>query len=154
EEESLPARCETWLLAPVLAPDFSLTDQRGQTRSLSANRGKTTLLNFSASESGECRTELAAFEKYLSRWGSQGLQVISIYVDGLVEQQTPMSQGTNSSRQDAHLSFPIVRASEDIAAIYNILYRQLFDRHCDLRLPTSFLINGEGYIVKVYQGTV
>ena len=28
---------------------------------------------------------------------------------------------------------------DDVAAIYNILYRYLFDRHRDLTLPTSFL---------------
>ncbi len=43
-------------------------------------------------------------------------------------------------------------ASDDVAAIYNILYRYLFDRHRDLTLPTSFLIDSKGDIVKVYQG--
>jgi tetratricopeptide (TPR) repeat protein len=39
-----------------------------------------------------------------------------------------------------------------MAGIYNILYRYLFDRHRDLGLPTSFLIDDKGSIVKVYQG--
>jgi tetratricopeptide (TPR) repeat protein len=38
--------------------------------------------------------------------------------------------------------------------VYNILYRYLFDRHRDLSLPTSFLIDSTGQIVKVYQGLV
>ncbi len=42
----------------------------------------------------------------------------------------------------------------DRAATYNILYRHLFDRHRDLTLPTSFLIDEKGDIVKVYQGPV
>ena len=46
----------------------------------------------------------------------------------------------------------MLRASADVAAIYNILYRYLFDRHRDLVLPTSFLIDAKGEIVKVYQG--
>ncbi len=41
-----------------------------------------------------------------------------------------------------------------MAAVYNILYRYLFDRHRDLALPTSFLVNAKGEIVKVYQGPV
>jgi len=44
--------------------------------------------------------------------------------------------------------------TDDLAAIYNILYRFLFDRHRDLTLPTSFLIDDKGDIVKVYQGPV
>ena len=52
------------------------------------------------------------------------------------------------------VSFPILRGNDDVAAIYNILYRQLFDRHRDLSLPTSFLLDGNGNIVKVYQGPI
>jgi hypothetical protein len=44
-----------------------------------------------------------------------------------------------------------VLASEDIAGLYNIVYRFLFDRRRDLTLPTSFLVNGTGDIVKIYQ---
>ncbi|MBV9267538.1 MAG: VCBS repeat-containing protein, partial [Acidobacteriaceae bacterium] len=43
-------------------------------------------------------------------------------------------------------------ASDDTAAIYNLLYRSLFDRHRDLSLPTSLLINTQGEIVKIYRG--
>ncbi len=42
----------------------------------------------------------------------------------------------------------------DTAAVYNILYRRIFDRHRDLDLPTSFLIDANGDIVKIYQGPV
>jgi tetratricopeptide (TPR) repeat protein len=38
--------------------------------------------------------------------------------------------------------------------MYNILYRFLFDRHRDMGLPTSFLIDAKGQIVKLYQGPV
>ena len=58
------------------------------------------------------------------------------------------------SRRGHFISFPILLGSEDVAGIYNILYRYLFDRHRDLRLPTSFLIDAKGDIVKVYQGPV
>jgi Tfp pilus assembly protein PilF len=42
----------------------------------------------------------------------------------------------------------------DTVAIYNLLYRSLFDRHRDLGDPTSFLIDEKGEIVKVYRGPV
>jgi tetratricopeptide (TPR) repeat protein len=44
--------------------------------------------------------------------------------------------------------------SEDEVAIYNLLFRSLFDRHHDLPLPTSFLIDDHGQIVKIYRGPV
>ncbi len=83
--ESLPARVETWLLAPVSAPSFSETDPSGKAR----------LISFS-----------------------------------------------NVDR----------KPSDDRIATYNLLFRYLFDRHRDMPLPTSFLTDKRGRIVKVYQG--
>ncbi|HEX3821566.1 MAG TPA: FG-GAP-like repeat-containing protein, partial [Candidatus Sulfotelmatobacter sp.] len=155
EKQSLPTNAETWLLAPVLAPDFSLPDQFGQTRSLSSNQGKSVLLNFSTTNSKVCQRALAAFESHYSQWSAQGLQVIFINAEDFTTQQDKSPDKTKATTsRDSRYSFPILRASEDIAAIYNILYRQMFDRHRDLSLPTSFLINAEGYIVKVYQGAI
>jgi tetratricopeptide (TPR) repeat protein len=45
-------------------------------------------------------------------------------------------------------------SSEEVIATYNLLFRYLFDRHRDMPLPTSFLIDEEGRIVSVYQGEV
>ena len=44
--------------------------------------------------------------------------------------------------------------SDDVVATYNLLFRYLFDRHRDMPLPTSFLTDEQGRIVKVYQGAV
>src|SRR5207245_4325222 len=49
-------------------------------------------------------------------------------------------------------SFPVLFATSEVAGIYNILYRYLFDRRSDLSAPTSFLIDNSGMILKVYQG--
>jgi hypothetical protein len=54
--------------------------------------------------------------------------------------------------QQAKLSFPVLFATKDVAGVYNIIYRYLFDRRRDLAIPTSFLLDKEGMIVKVYQG--
>jgi len=40
------------------------------------------------------------------------------------------------------------------AGVYNVIYKYVFDRHGDLAGPTSFLINEQGDIVKIYQGHV
>ncbi len=48
----------------------------------------------------------------------------------------------------------LVQSSDDHTGVYNVLYRYLFDRHRDLTAPTSFLIDSQGDIVKVYQGPV
>jgi tetratricopeptide (TPR) repeat protein len=44
--------------------------------------------------------------------------------------------------------------SDDVIATYNLLFRYLFDRHRDLPLPSSFLLDEQGQIVRVYAGEV
>src|SRR6202030_3757890 len=46
EHEILSPQVQTWLLVPVLAPDFSLANLSGQHESLSAHRGKGILVHF------------------------------------------------------------------------------------------------------------
>ena len=43
-------------------------------------------------------------------------------------------------------------ASPEEAGVYNVLYKYVFDRHRDLPGPTSFLIDGDSKVVKIYQG--
>jgi tetratricopeptide (TPR) repeat protein/peroxiredoxin len=152
--ELIPASIETWLLAPVSAPDFSLPDLAGRIWTLSALRGKGVLVNFWASGSADCREDLQTFNQAHKRWtetsaSEPGLQVLAVNADDSsgVEKVLALTR-------ELGLSFPILRGSDDVAAVYNILYRYLFDRHRDLGLPTSFLISDKGEIVKVYQGQV
>jgi tetratricopeptide (TPR) repeat protein/peroxiredoxin len=146
EVEQLPTRVETWLLAPIAAPDFSLPDLSGKIRRLTAHRGKPTLLNFWTRKSSDSREELRALQKVYSDWATKDLQLLAVNVED------PSDGEVRALAND--LSFPILRGSDDVAATYNILYRQLFDRHRDLSLPTSFLIDSNGDIVKVYQGPI
>jgi tetratricopeptide (TPR) repeat protein/peroxiredoxin len=147
--ESLPTVVETWLLAPMAAPDFSLPDLTGQTRTLAALRGNAVLLNFWTRESSNCRDQLSVFNQVHKRWAALGLQLVAVNVDDSSD-----SESVRGTVREWGLSFPVLRGSDDVAGIYNILYRYLFDRHRDLSLPTSFLIDAKGDIVKVYQGPV
>jgi len=149
ESQTLPATVETWLLAPVAAPDFSLPDLSGQLRTLSSYRKKPLLLNFWVTPSANCEEALKVFNRVHARWAADGLQLLTVNVD-----DPPDAGRLAASTRECRFSFPILRGSDDVAGVYNLLYRYLFDRHRDLSLPTSFLIDGNGEIVKVYQGRV
>ena len=144
--EPLPNVVETWLIAPITAPEFSVSDLNGKTWTLAGSRGKTVLLNFWAMGAEACRDNL----KILNEVHKQSsLEVLAMNVDAAGNRES-----VRTLAGELHLSFPILLGSDDVAAIYNIIYRYLFDRHRDLGFPTSFLINGKGEIVKVYQGPV
>jgi len=149
EPVPLPDSGETWLLLPLAAPDFSLPDLAGGTKTLSAHRGKPTLLYFWTVASPGYEKDLANLEQVHRRSGGRGLQLISLNTDEALENAA--SFNTAAFR---HLTFPILRCSADLIAIYNLLYRYLFDRHRDLSLPTAFLVDGAGEMVKIYQGTL
>lgn len=145
EPEPLPTTVETWLLAPVVAPDLALTDLSGKAWRLSALRGKPVLLNFWVRTSADCIENL----KTLNSLNAQVVQLLTVNVDDSASLESLRALVTQQ-----HLSFPILAGSDDVAGIYNILYRYLFDRHHDLTLPSSFLIDTHGDIVKVYQGPI
>jgi tetratricopeptide (TPR) repeat protein len=154
ETEPLLATVETWLLAPVSAPDFSLPDLTGETRTLAALRGKAVLLNFWSTGSTSCREDLSVLNQVHKRRAgthslSPGLQLLAVNVD-----DSSGAEKVWSLARELRLLFPILQGSDDVAGIYNVIYRYLFDRHRDLGLPTSFLIDDNGDIVKVYQGPV
>ncbi len=147
--ETLPVDVETWLLAPVLAPDFSLPDLTGSEHSLSRERGKAALLNVGAADDRRSRDSWISLNQHYDGWKGQGLHLIAIGVASVGNEEK-----LRNLVRDHNFSFPILLGSDDVAAVYNIVFRYVFDRHRDLTLPASFLIDEKGNIVKIYQGPV
>src|SRR4029077_2462057 len=66
--ETLPEAVETWLLVPVPAPDFTLSDLAGGAITLSAVREKKALLQFCATEYEACVKGLRNLASHTTRW--------------------------------------------------------------------------------------
>jgi Flp pilus assembly protein TadD/peroxiredoxin len=147
--EILPVSVESWLLAPIAAPDFSLPDVTGHTQTLSARLGRTVLLHFWSLALPSYQKDMTDLDRSYAQWANQGLKLLAVNVDDPSD-----AEGSAALIPYRQLSFPILRASADVIAIYNIVYRYLFDRRRDLNLPVSFLIDELGAIVKIYQGAV
>lgn len=147
ERVVLPDSFGTWLLLPMAAPDFSLPDLIGETKTFSGYRGKPALLYFWSTGRAGYRKDLADLAASQRQWTAAGLQLISVHADDGVSDAARLDP---ASLKD--LPFPVLRASADTIAIYNLLYRYLFDRHRDLSLPAGFLVDAKGKIVKIYQG--
>lgn len=140
---------ETWLLAPVGAPDFALQDLAGRPTTVSHRRGQPLLLHFWTAASQGGLADLQTFQRFHHQWAAHGLQILSVNTDDTFETSSLRSLGKGDT-----FPFPVLRATEDMAGTYNVLYRYLFDRHRDLPLPSSFLIDAGGDIVKIYQGPI
>ena len=147
--EPLPSQVDTWLVEPLLAPAFSLPDRAGRMRELRSLRGSFVLLNFWATGAPLCRDQLRLLQQHQSALSASQLKILAVSV----EDPSDLSKAHSFAAQE-NFFFPVIFATEDVAGIYNIIYRYLFDRRRDLALPTSFLLDREGMIVKVYQGTI
>jgi tetratricopeptide (TPR) repeat protein len=119
----------------------------GQMQTLSALRGKPVLLNFWVASSPNCLRDLQLLSSVYEQWKGQGLQLLTVNLDDPTDPES-----LRATLRNQRIPFPLLRGTDDLAAVYNILYHYLFDRHRDLSLPTSFLIDGAGQIVKLYQG--
>jgi Flp pilus assembly protein TadD/peroxiredoxin len=142
--EPLPSSCETWLIEPLPAPDFSLPDAGGKTWQLRSLVGNFVLLNFCANNSESSGEQLRLLQNNYANNPSLRIIVVNVHEAGQPASHTLAEQ----------LPFPVLTASEETIGVYNIIYRYLFDRRRDLPLPASFLIDEHSNIVKLYQGRV
>ncbi len=131
--EPVSTTIETWLLASIAAPDVPLPDASGQILTLKSLRGRFVLLAFETSES-----DLAVRDRALLH---RELAVIVVTIPTDSGDSMPPSGAEPTPAQDA-------------ASAYSLLFRYLFDRHREFTLPTSFLIDEDGFVVKIYQGAI
>ncbi len=147
--EPLPRNVETWLIEPLRAPAFSLPDLTGNIHELQSFRGSFLLLNFWATTAPLSQEQLRLLHRHSAELATKKLRVLAINVN-----EAAGAQEARAFAAQQAFSFPVLFASEETAGIYNIIYRHLFDRRRNLGIPTSFLLDAEGMIVKVYQGPI
>ena len=147
--EDWRASIETWLVQPLTAPEFSLPDVAGTSRSVRSFGGRAVLLHFWATTSPACAGQLRLLQQHQSKLAVDEVRIVSINVD---DPRDAQAVKTFAAKQG--VSFPVLLATQEVAGIYNIVYHYLFDRRRDLAIPTSFLIDAGSKIVKVYQGPV
>jgi len=118
-----------WLTEPVPAPVLSGMRLRPQ----------KTLVNFWASWCPPCREEMKEWAASSSRFAQAGVRVVVVSAD-------------EDRAQRPEAPFAVVLPTADELAAWNLFHRHLFDYRRDLALPTSFLLDERGRVVKVYHG--
>ncbi|HWC16363.1 MAG TPA: tetratricopeptide repeat protein, partial [Terriglobales bacterium] len=145
--ESLPETVETWLLEPLAAPDFSLVDLNGVNHQLRSFRSKYVVLCFWSTASPACTEQMRLLRQGRVQLSSGNVQLLTINVD-----ESGGPEVVRKFIERERISFPVLLATPQIAGVYNITYRYLFDRRRDLVLPSLWLIDPDGMIIKIYQG--
>ncbi len=138
----------TWLYEPAPAPDFSLSDLRGETHSLLALRGRPAIVLFWATDAPLSRTALLALSAGAEALDQAGIGALAVALDA------PEALAKVRATAASTTTLPVLPASESVGLSFAILNRHLFLGEPDLELPTTFLIDGEGRVVKAYRERV
>ena len=130
----------------LIAPDFTLADLDGNWVSLSELKGKVVLLNFWGTWCGPCRREIPAFIKLTEKYKKDGLEIVGITLtSGPPERIQSFSDkwGINYTL----LTDIEGNETQVVTAKYGQATRQRITG-----IPTTFIIDREGYIRQRYVG--
>jgi tetratricopeptide (TPR) repeat protein len=136
----------TWLYEPFPASDFALPDLRGQERTLAALRGRPAVVLVWASEAPPSRAALVDLDRAHRALADAGIGSLALSLD------RPGDLANVRTAAAGVASVPVVVASESVALGWSILHRHLFIGRPDLQLPTTFLLDAGGRVVRVYRG--
>jgi Tfp pilus assembly protein PilF/peroxiredoxin len=134
----------SWLYEPFPAPDFTLPGTDGREHTLAALRGKPALLVFGSTSSPASQAAFRGLASGQAALAQAGVSVLAVTLD---------APGKASAVADL-TGLPVARGTDEVGAVYWILNRHLFVTKEDLRLPTAFLLNPQGEIVKAYREEV
>ena len=120
------------------APEFQLKDTDGRTVRLADYRGKVLLLNFWATWCAPCTIEIPWFVEFERRHKDRGFAVLGIAMDedGWEVVRPFMSR--------FRINYRVLLGNDVVAQAYGGVDS----------LPTSFLIDREGYVARVHVGLV
>jgi Tfp pilus assembly protein PilF/peroxiredoxin len=138
------AAIETWLYEPFPAPDFSLPDTNGTTRSVTALHGHPAVLLFWSPAAARSREALDALARGAGPLKAAGIGALAVTLDAAASQAGGAAGG----------GVPVIAASPELGLSYAIVNRHLFMNRQDMELPTAFLLDPVGRIVKAYRGRV
>ena len=117
------------------APVFALQDDRGSTVSLDAYRHRIVVMNLWASWCPPCREEMPDLQRLAERYGARGVAVVGVNEGESVERARAFAASLR-------IRFPIwIDSAERYGRVYGAL-----------GLPTTVILNGEGVVIRGFDG--
>ncbi|MGH9717188.1 MAG: TlpA family protein disulfide reductase [Candidatus Acidiferrales bacterium] len=127
-------------------PSVTFKNLQGQDVSLASFKGKVVLLNMWGTWCEPCRGEIPTLIQMQNDYNSKGFTVLGVATNDEVDRVIPFVHNTkfDVGGKELTMNYPIVMGSDQISTAFGGL----------LGMPTSFLINRKGDIVKRYIGSL
>ena len=130
----------------IQAPDFTLRTVQGDLFNLSDFKGKVVLLNFWGTWCGPCRREIPDFNKLHDKYQKDGLEIVGITIT------SGSPERIYNFMKEWDIEYTVLTDIEDyetqrVTAYYGRAIGQPITG-----LPTTLIIDRDGYIVKGYIG--
>ena len=130
----------------IKAPDFTLRTVQGELFKLSENRGKVIMLNFWGTWCGPCRREIPDFNKLHAKYQKDGLEIVGITLTSGSSKN--ILQFMNAWDMEYTVLTDIDNnETQRVTSIYGRAIGRPITG-----IPTTLIIDQEGYIVKGYIG--
>ena len=144
QEDTTGAQEESGEIPVVPAPDFTLTDQYGETHTLSDYQGQTVFLNFWATWCGPCKMEMPDIQALYEEWDENAGDLVVLGVAGPGIGQEGSAEDIAAFLEENGYTYPVVM--DDTGA--------LFYQYGISAYPTTFMIDTEGNVFGYVQGAV
>jgi cytochrome c-type biogenesis protein len=128
------------------APNVTFKNLQGQNVPLSSYKGQVVLLNMWGTWCEPCRGEIPTLIKMQQEYSKKGFTILGVATNDDLDRVIPFVHNTkfDVGGQELTMNYPIVMGSDEISTAFGGL----------LGMPTSFLINRNGDIVKRYIGSL
>ena len=134
------------LVNKVKAPNFYLSDLDGNIYDLSAFSGQVIMLNFWGTWCGPCRKEIPDFIKLYDKYNSDGLEIVGVTL------QSGSAENIRRFTTANGINYPILTDVENYEAQKAFIEYGKVTGVGSRGVPTTYIIDREGYIVKSYIG--
>ena len=125
-----------------LAPNFTLLNTELEEVSLSDYQGKVVIVDFWATWCKPCEEEIPRFIELYAEYRAQGFEMIGISTDDVEGRLKSIELFFQElSKEGFDINYPILLAASDVIQSYQVPV-----------LPSAYLINRDGEIVKVFSG--
>ena len=130
----------------IKAPDFTLRTVQGELFKLSENRGKVIMLNFWGTWCGPCRREIPDFNKLHAKYQKDGLKIVGITIT------SGSAKNILDFMNDWDMEYTVLtdidnNETQKVTSDYGRAIGKPITG-----IPTTLIIDKEGYIVKGYVG--